>query len=55
MPDSMHKPRNNTMKRYPAWLKSPLIVSGDWLEKAGIALPILNPESAILIQLSAVN
>ncbi|CFV19370.1 alpha-galactosidase [Yersinia pseudotuberculosis] len=55
MPDSMHKPRNNTMKRYPSWLKSPLVVSGDWLEKAGIALPILNPESAILIQLSAVN
>lgn len=55
MPDSMHKPRNNTMKRYPSWLKSPLVVSGDWLEKAGIALPILNPESAILIQFSAVN
>ncbi|PWC16314.1 alpha-galactosidase [Brenneria corticis] len=55
MPDSLRKERNHTMKQYPAWLKQPMTLSGDWLEKAGIALPILDPESALLLRLSAVS
>nr|WP_113865281.1 alpha-galactosidase [Brenneria salicis]NMN91819.1 alpha-galactosidase [Brenneria salicis ATCC 15712 = DSM 30166]RBP65886.1 alpha-galactosidase [Brenneria salicis ATCC 15712 = DSM 30166]RLM31914.1 alpha-galactosidase [Brenneria salicis ATCC 15712 = DSM 30166] len=55
MPDSMRHPRNNTMKRYPDWLKQSVILSGDWLEHVGIALPILDPEAAILLRLAAVN
>lgn len=55
MPDNMHKSRSNTMKHYPAWLKNPLEISGDWLAKAGLALPVLNPETAILVKLTAVN
>ncbi|MCV9877569.1 alpha-galactosidase [Brenneria izbisi] len=55
MPDSMRQPRNNTMKRYPDWLKQSITLSGDWLENVGIALPILDPEAAILLRFTAVN
>lgn len=55
MPESLHQARSNTMKKYPAWLKQPMTLSGDWLEKAGIALPILDPESAILLRLDEVK
>lgn len=55
MPENLNKPRSNTMKHYPVWLKTPLVLSGDWLEKAGLALPALNPETAILVKLTAVK
>ncbi|MCG7588138.1 alpha-galactosidase [Photobacterium sp. OFAV2-7] len=35
----------------PLWTKEPVVASGEWLKKAGIAMPILDPESAILIGL----
>ncbi|WP_368928800.1 alpha-galactosidase [Mixta calida] len=55
MPENLEKIRSNTMKRYPAWLKKPMVLSGDWLEKAGLALPVLNPETAILVKLTAIK
>lgn len=55
MPENLNKTRSNTMKHYPVWLKKPLVLSGDWLEKAGLALPVLNPETAILVKLTAVK
>ncbi len=37
------------MRKLPAWMETPQTVSGEWLTQAGIALPILDPETAILI------
>ncbi|EQB4446321.1 MAG: alpha-galactosidase [Pluralibacter gergoviae] len=39
----------HTMRKFPAWMTSEVTASGEWLMQAGIALPILDPESAILI------
>lgn len=39
----------HTMRKLPAWMETPQTVSGEWLMQAGIALPILDPETAILI------
>ncbi|MDU5790227.1 MAG: GH36 C-terminal domain-containing protein, partial [Enterobacter hormaechei] len=39
----------HTMRKLPAWMNAPQTVSGEWLMQAGIALPILDPETAILI------
>lgn len=39
----------HTMRQLPAWMTTPHIVSGEWLMQAGLALPVLDPESAILV------
>ncbi|MEX9254591.1 alpha-galactosidase [Pseudenterobacter timonensis] len=39
----------HTMRKLPAWMEVPQVVSGEWLMEAGLALPVLDPESAILI------
>ncbi|MGK9173646.1 alpha-galactosidase [Yokenella regensburgei] len=39
----------HTMRQLPAWMTVPQIVSGEWLMQAGLALPVLDPESAILV------
>jgi alpha-galactosidase len=39
----------HTMRKLPSWMEAPQTVSGEWLMQAGIALPILDPETAILI------
>ncbi|MEQ9903518.1 alpha-galactosidase [Pectobacterium aroidearum] len=44
-----------TMRELPPWLRQPIMVSGDWLMRAGLALPVLTPETAILIGLSAMT
>lgn len=44
----------HTMRKLPAWMVAPQRVSGEWLQQAGLALPILDPESAILIGLQRV-
>ena len=49
MPDSFHNEKNHTMKKYPVWLKQEIMLTGEWLGKVGLAMPILDPESAILI------
>lgn len=41
----------HTMRQLPAWMKQPCDVSGEWLAQAGLALPVLDPESAMLIGL----
>lgn len=37
------------MRKLPAWMETPQTASGEWLMQAGIALPILDPETAVLI------
>jgi len=44
----------HTMRKLPEWMTTPQTVSGEWLQQAGLALPILDPESAILIGLQRV-
>ncbi|OWF81759.1 alpha-galactosidase [Yersinia rohdei] len=44
----------HAMKILPAWIKQPIVVSGEWLQRAGLALPVLDPESAILIEFKKV-
>lgn len=44
----------HTMRKLPGWMITPQIFSGEWLMKAGITLPVLDPESAILIGLERV-
>ena len=39
----------HTMRQLPAWMTAPQIASGEWLMQAGLALPVLDPESAILV------
>ncbi|HDS3786697.1 TPA: alpha-galactosidase [Enterobacter ludwigii] len=39
----------HTMRKLPAWMETSQTASGEWLMQAGIALPILDPETAILI------
>lgn len=43
-----------TMRDLPAWLREPVIVSGAWLMQAGLALPVIAPESALLIGLTQI-
>ncbi|QUG77315.1 alpha-galactosidase [Erwinia sp. E602] len=43
------------MRDLPAWLREPRVVSGAWLMQAGLALPVIAPESALLIGLTQVR
>lgn len=43
------------MKQLPNWFTGESILTGDWLAKVGIALPIMDPESALLIKLDVVS
>lgn len=44
----------HTMRKLPGWMRQPITVSGEWLAQAGLALPVLDPESAILISMEKV-
>ncbi|MGA5657322.1 alpha-galactosidase [Rahnella contaminans] len=39
----------HTMRVQPAWLHESPVLSGEWLANAGVALPVLDPESALLL------
>ncbi len=42
------------MKMLPVWMKEGAVVSGLLLKKAGLVMPVLQPESAVLIEMTAV-
>ncbi|MDF7667196.1 alpha-galactosidase [Orbaceae bacterium ESL0727] len=48
-------PKNNahTMKALPKWMSRDTVLSGDWLMNIGLPLPVLDPETAMLIQVIA--
>lgn len=50
-------PNNNThlMKQTPNWMDKTLTLSGDNLKEIGLTLPILDPESALVIHLQKIN
>ncbi|HHF2869757.1 TPA: hypothetical protein ACPJZQ_004968, partial [Vibrio alginolyticus] len=39
------------MKQRPKWLDKTLTLSGDNLKEIGVTLPILDPESALIVHL----
>lgn len=45
----------HTMHKSQAWLTTPQTATGEWLQKAGLVLPVLDPESAILIGLQRLS
>ncbi|MFS2221190.1 alpha-galactosidase [Pantoea sp. B65] len=44
----------HTMRQLPAWMSSAMTLSGEWLAQAGLALPVLDPESAILLSVKRI-
>ena len=38
------------MKKLPLWFEEETTLTGEWLAKVGIALPVMDPESALLIK-----
>ncbi len=48
-PDNLH----DIVNRQPLWTEKTLVASGEWLAKAGIAVPVMDPETAILVELNA--
>ncbi|MGO1298935.1 MAG: alpha-galactosidase [Vibrio sp.] len=42
---------HDIVNRQPQWTREPVILTGEWLEKAGVAMPLLDPETAILIEI----
>lgn len=46
-PDNLH----DIVNRQPLWTEKTLVASGEWRAKAGIAVPVMDPETAILIYL----
>jgi alpha-galactosidase len=45
----------NLMKKEPAWLNKKIILSGEILNKIGLQLPVMNPESIILLGIKIVS
>ncbi|WP_341938202.1 alpha-galactosidase [Marinimicrobium sp. C2-29] len=41
------------MKQLPGWLSEGTRLNGDWLMRAGLQLPVMQPESAFLVKLEA--
>ena len=39
----------HVMRVLPGWISAPVEASGSWLAQAGLALPVLDPESALLL------
>lgn len=39
------------MKQRPAWLDKTILLTGDNLREIGLTLPILDPESALILHL----
>lgn len=39
----------HSMRQLPPWMSSSTLASGAWLMQAGLALPLLDPETAILV------
>lgn len=49
-PDNFH---NGLVNQQPAWTVDGIVLSGEWLSQVGLAMPVLDPTTAILIDISA--
>ncbi|MGL5947975.1 MAG: alpha-galactosidase [Aeromonas sp.] len=50
-PDNLH---NGLVSTQPAWMLEEIELSGEWLAEVGVAMPVLDPTTAILIELTAI-
>ena len=46
---------NDIVNCQPLWTQDTLTCSGDWLAKAGLAVPVMDPETALLIKLEIIE
>lgn len=44
---------NKIVNRQPPWLASQQLFNGEWLQTVGLTLPIMDPESSLLLQFKA--
>lgn len=51
LPNNIKDIHNHVMKKSPHWFTHNVKVTGDWLMNAGLQLPILDPQSSMLIYL----
>lgn len=53
----LDRPQDYTQiaNRQPPWTNQPIILSGQWLEQVGLAMPLLNPQAGLLISLTATH
>lgn len=42
-----------TVSTQPAWVAEGVTLTGEWLQQAGLAMPVLDPESAVLLLVEA--
>ncbi|MFL9149882.1 alpha-galactosidase [Escherichia coli] len=45
--------RSGIVSTQPRWMEEGITLTGDWLQHAGLAMPVLDPESAMLLLLEA--
>lgn len=53
--DAAENFRNGIVSTQPTWIEEGVELSGDWLQHAGLAMPVLDPESAVLLLLEALH
>lgn len=51
--DSAENFRHGIVSTQPAWVADGIEVSGEWLQYAGLAMPVMDPESAVLLLVEA--
>ncbi|MCS3429897.1 alpha-galactosidase [Klebsiella sp. BIGb0407] len=51
--DSAENFRHGIVSTQPAWVAEGVEVTGDWLQHAGLAMPVMDPESAVLLLVEA--
>lgn len=51
--DAAENFRHGIVSTQPAWVADGIELSGEWLQHAGLAMPVLDPESALLLLLEA--
>lgn len=51
--DAAENFRDGIVNTQPAWIYDGIELSGEWLESAGLAMPVLDPESALLLLVEA--
>lgn len=51
--DTAENFRNGIVSTQPAWVDEGVTLPGEWLHHAGLAMPVLDPESAVLLLITA--
>ncbi|MBZ9582952.1 alpha-galactosidase [Klebsiella quasivariicola] len=51
--DAAENFRSGIVSTQPAWIEEGVTLPGEWLQHAGLAMPVLDPESAVMLLLEA--